>query len=114
MKQPDFDHHRKCYELLKQVWDDPELVRNPRWQNEVEAILGPSECRVPLFPGDEVELLVDGYRGKFKGHTAIVTHADGYGLGVRVPGKFAPGETEEYCGPYNRNQVKLLRRASRP
>lgn len=65
--------------------------------------------------GDEVILLVDGFRGKFKGERAIVASKSGKNnYGIRVPGKVAPGETEEYVGPYFRNQFRLLREPPSP
>jgi hypothetical protein len=109
---PDFDHHRKCYDLLGEVWDDPERVKHPAWQKAVYRLLGPSECEELLFPGDEVELLADGCRGQFKGRTAVVISSGDSYAEVRVPGEVVPGETAEYSGMYFRNQLKLLRRAT--
>ncbi len=63
--------------------------------------------------GDEVVLLVDGHRGKFKGRKGIV-NGGGFGdtYGIRVPGERAPGESVEYVGPYSRSQFRLLRQPS--
>ncbi len=59
--------------------------------------------------GDEVILLVDGFRGKFKGEKGVIqSHDGGNSYGIRVPGKIAPGEKEEYVGPYFRNQFRLI------
>jgi predicted RNA binding protein YcfA (HicA-like mRNA interferase family) len=104
----------KVLDLLRQVWNSPEKVQSPTWQTAVLELIGPSACTERLFPGDEVELLVDGFRGKFRGETGIVTNARGDHVGIRIPGKRVPGETEDYCGPYTRSQVRFLRRPSWP
>lgn len=65
--------------------------------------------------GDEVILLVDGFRGKFKGEKGVVSCRSGKNdFAIRVPGKIAPGEKEEYVGPYFRNQFRLLREPPSP
>jgi hypothetical protein len=62
----------------------------------------------PLAVNDRVILLVDGYRGMFKGRVGVVVHRAGRSYSVRVPGEIAPGEKEEYVGPYMRDQLRLL------
>lgn len=70
---------------------------------------------IALNEGDEVELLVDGIHGKYKGRRGVVTHADGDSCGVRVPDALVsdgPGKTRTYVGPYLREQLRLVRRGT--
>lgn len=64
--------------------------------------------------GDQVELRVDGLRGKFAGYVGVVeSHGPYRGqYMIRVPGKRAPGEEEEYVGPYSRDQFLLKLKSS--
>lgn len=59
--------------------------------------------------GDEVLLTQDGIRGKCAGMGGVITFVnhDGDRYDVRVPGYTAPGEKEEYVGPYSRSQFEL-------
>lgn len=117
---------RSAVESLPDGWDEVQILRTlialcarcaekarePGLATELtEALRGRlAEPHV----GDEVILLVDGCRGKFKGEKGVITSRGGgsgphgASYGIRVPGKIAPGEKEEYVGPYFRKQFRLL------
>jgi hypothetical protein len=112
MSDPTISQAQQAYDLLLVLWDDPKMLKDWSWQHAVYEVMGPSTApEFSVNPGDKVRLLVDGTRGKFKGEIGIVTGFDGNIAGIRVPGKIAPGETSEYCGPYHRSQFKLVGRA---
>lgn len=112
MSDPTLSQAKSAYDLLLVLWDDPSIIDNCEWQSAVYKVMGPSTApKFSVMVGDDVELLVDGFRGKFKGEIGVVTGFDGRIAGIRVPGKVVPGETEEYCGPYSRDQFKVVKRA---
>lgn len=108
---------------LPDGWADVQLLRTlialcPQCRERIEeprlteALVSVLRDHLVLMPhvGDEVILLVDGCRGKFKGRNGVVNGVGpGDSYGIRVPGEIAPGETEEYVGPYLRRQFRLIR-----
>lgn len=114
MSDPTLSQAKEAYDLLLVLWDDPSMIDDAQWQHAVYKVMGPSTApKFSVLPGDEVILLVDGARGQFKGERGIVTSFDGRIAGIRVPGKKAPGEDQEYCGPYGREQFRIVKRVER-
>ena len=112
MSDPSVSQAHRAFDLLMELWDEPWKVKNSIWHYEVYKICGPSPApEFSVLLGDEVELLVNGGRGQFKGEIGIVTSFNGRTAEIRVPGKIAPGETSEYAGPYSCDQFKFVRRA---
>lgn len=98
----------EAHRLLTQLWSDPTLLNKATWLLETTDLLGVSPSPEIISPGDKVELLVDGCRGEFKGEIGIVVRGNKDYATIRVPGKIAPGETEEYQGPYGRGQFRKV------
>ena len=115
MSDPTISQAHRAFDLLMELWNEPSKIKCVNWQHQVYKICGPSTApEFSVLPGDLVELLVDGHRGKFKGEIGVVQCFDGRQAGIRVPGKIAPGEIEEYVSPYGREQFKVVRRSGEP
>jgi hypothetical protein len=98
----------EAHRLLTQLWNDPAILNKATWLLETTDLLGSSPSPYILCPGDKVELLVNGVRGQFKGEIGVVVRGNKNYAHIRVPGKIAPGEIEEYQGPYSIGQFKKV------
>lgn len=123
---------RSAVESLPDGWDEVQILRTlialcarcseKAREPGLETFLADALRRHLAEPhvGDDVILLVDGCRGKFKGEKGVVSSRGGgsgphgASYGIRVPGKIAPGEKEEYAGPYFRSQFRLIHEPPSP